>query len=353
MRSHREMHFPFSMKGMSVSVPYGFGLAVCPALRLLVTSNSDDDTLSVLALRRLSAAGAETCVGRGSALVHHATFKGAGLRAPMLFKFRDSYGPSGWMAFTGPATSRLLLVTDAGNDAVHVIDVVARTHVGFVAAPRILAGPRGVATRGSCAVVSAFKHRGSGAHVVVMFEGSGAAWTMVRVVAGVVNRPGGADRQLKQPLGLVFSGDGSKLVVAHDADRVSMFDIADGSFVQEVAAGLQYPWDVEHCDEGWLVACRLSNTIEFMGGDADGRIDRATLGKHGTEDGEFRYPSALAVVPGVGLVVRYRDRVQVFVTPDMAAMDAMSDARVAWMGVVARAAARTYLRRCTMSSLIC
>ncbi len=43
----------------------------------------------------------------------------------MQFKFEDKdRHPSGWMAFTGPATSRLLLLTDAGHDAVHVIDVV-------------------------------------------------------------------------------------------------------------------------------------------------------------------------------------------------------------------------------------
>ena len=50
---------------------------------------------------------------------------GAFFRGPMQFKFEDKdRHPSGWMAFTGPATSRLLLLTDAGHDAVHVIDVV-------------------------------------------------------------------------------------------------------------------------------------------------------------------------------------------------------------------------------------
>ena len=104
---------------------------------------------------------------------------------------------SGCLAFTGPATSRVLLVTDAGNSAVHVIDVAGRVHVGYVAAPGTIAGPRGVATRGSLVAVSAWKRGGSGDHVVQLFEGSGAMWTAVRVVAGGFGNPGKADGQLQ------------------------------------------------------------------------------------------------------------------------------------------------------------
>ena len=56
---------------------------------------------------------------------------------------------SGWMAFTGStgstAAERLLVVTDAGNRAVHVIDVIHAKHVGYVAAPGSIDEPRGVA----------------------------------------------------------------------------------------------------------------------------------------------------------------------------------------------------------------
>ncbi len=50
--------------------------------------------------------------------------------------------------------------------------------------------------------------------------------------------------------------------------------------------------------------------------------------------------TALAVVPGVGLVVREEGnggRLQVFATPDTIAMASMSHVRAAWLGVVARA----------------
>jgi hypothetical protein len=85
--------------------------------------------------------------------------------------------------------------------------------------------------------------------------------------------------------------------------------------VRHVATGLGGPYDVEECDGGWLVACYFSDTIEFVGGDVGGgAVGRARLGKYGSGDGEFNLPSALALVPGLGLVVREisNDRFQVF-----------------------------------------
>jgi hypothetical protein len=252
----------------------------------------------------------------------------------MQFEFYDG-DYSGWMAFTGLATSRLLVVTDAGHDAVHVIDVAGRAHAGYVAAPGAIAGPRGVAARGSLVAVSAWKESDSGDHVVRMFEGSGAMWTAVRVLAGGFGGPGSADGQLYRPYGLRFTGDGTGLaVVDYCNHRVSLFRVEDGSFVRHVTTGLNWPLDVEECEGGWLVACYNSHTIEFV----DGRgVGRARLGSWGSGDGEFQYPSALALVPGLGLVVRDNDgRLQVFATPDSIAMASMSALRVAWIVAVTR-----------------
>jgi hypothetical protein len=275
----------------------GVGMAACPALGLLVTSNTKDNTLSVFALPHSSGAGA----GAGLALV--CTLGGASSPAPMQFKFDDGKF-SGWMAFTGPSTSRLLLLADAGHDAVHVIDVAGRVHVGYVAAPGTIAGPRGVAARGSLVAVSAWKQLDSGDHVVWVFEGSGPRWTAVRVVAGGFGGPGSAHGQLCYPHGLRFTGDGTGLAVADVGTRnrrVSLFRVEDGSLLRHVATGLLGPYDVEECEGGWLVACggRYSHTIEFVGG-----VGRARLGKEGSGDGEFWCPTALALVPGLGLVVR-------------------------------------------------
>jgi hypothetical protein len=275
----------------------GVGLAACPALGLLVTSSHKDNTLSVFALPHSSGAGA------GLALV--CTLGGASSPAPMQFKFYDNYS-SGWMAFTGPATSRLLLVTDAGHDVVHIIDVAGRVHVGYVAAPGTIAGPRGVAARGSLVAVSVWKIGGSGDHVVRLFEGSGAMWTAVRVVAGGFGGPGSADGQLQWPYGLRFTGDGKGLAVSDEwNNRVSMFRVDNGSFVRHMATGLRGPCDVEECEGGWLVACAGSHTVDFVGVVVHGSgVSGARLGKRGSGGGEFMDPSALALVPVLGLVVR-------------------------------------------------
>jgi hypothetical protein len=192
--------------------------------------------------------------------------------------------PGGYLAFTGPATSRLLLLTDAGHDAVHVIDVVERVHVGYVAAP------------------------------------------------------GTIDGQFYRPYGLRFTGDGAGLAVAGRWNhRVSVFRVEDGSFARHVATELAGPLDVEECEGGWLVACARSDTIEFVGGGVcDGGVCGASLGEMGNNDGQFMEPSALALVPGLGLVVRDCSSLQFFATPDVIAMASMSACRTAWLGAVAR-----------------
>jgi hypothetical protein len=271
----------------------------------------------------------------------------------MQFKFVSCNSHSGRMAFTGPATSPLLLLTDAGHDAVHVLDVAGQAHVGYVAAPGAIVGPRGVATRGSLpglpgslVAISAWKGEDSDDHVVRLFAGGGARWKAVRVVAGGFGGPGSAAGQLRAPYGLRFSGDGIGLAVADAGNgRVSVFRVEDGSFVRHIATGLSRPYDVEEYEGGWLVACRDSHTIEFVGrGFHCGGVGGARLGKRGTGGlghGDFMLPTALALVQGLALVVREYGsvRLQFFATPGAIAMSTMSAARVGWMVAVARGAA--------------
>ena len=64
--------------------------------------------------------------------------------AHVQFRFSADDDFSGCLAFAGSvgdSAARHLLVTDAGSDAVHVIDIRARRRVGYLAAPGSLAGP--------------------------------------------------------------------------------------------------------------------------------------------------------------------------------------------------------------------
>ena len=85
-------------------------------------------------------------------------------------------GNSGYLAFVTPpptagssgtaSSSTLLLVTDHGHDAVHLVDVVNQRHAGYVAPPGSIAGPRGVAACGTATsalvAISAWKKRSAG-----------------------------------------------------------------------------------------------------------------------------------------------------------------------------------------------
>ncbi len=279
--------------------------------------------------------------------------------APMQFKFNAM--DTGYLAFTPPATTTcdsrarpLLLVTDAGHDAVHLVDVVGRAHAGYVAPPGSIAGPRGVTASGASPLVavSAWKEAFCGDHVVVVYKGSGTVWEAVRVIGGGFGAPGAANGQLHRPYGLRFTRDGSGLCVADAGNnRACLFRVGDGGFVRHMAKGLRLPYDVEEVEGGWLVACLYSHTVEFVcdgdGGDGGGRPSLGKAGGgYGSGDGEFWGPAALAVVPGLGLVVwewGNRGRVQVFATPDTIAMAAMSHVRVAWMCVVVRGVLRRQL----------
>ncbi len=235
----------------------------------------------------------------------------------------------------------------------HVVDVVGRTHAGYLATPGSIAGPRGVAASGTSplAAVSVWKKTSSGNHVVVVYRGSGTMWEVVRVIGGWFGKPGPSDGQLDTPFGLRFSGDGSVVCVADSWNgRASVFRVGDGGFVRHLATELGGPMDVEEVEGGWLVACWDSDTVEFVcdgaaaSGDKGGRPSLGKAGaRWGSGDGEFDRPSALAAVPGLGLVVREAGkggRLQVFGTPDAIAMAAMSPVRVTWMAAVARGVLR-------------
>jgi hypothetical protein len=326
-----------------IKCDHGYGLAVSPSLGVMVTSGSTtlfvwgpppDDVTRAWASAGAGAGVSDASVGGGGGgggeLSLVCTLGGAGSVAPMQFQFvSDGHSSAGCLAFIPPTTATtigissdsahpLLLVADAGHDAVHVVDVVDRTHAGYLASPGSIAGPRGVAASGASPLVavSAWKMGFSGDHVVVVYRGSGAVWEAVRVIGGGFGGPGSRDGQLWTPYGLRFSGDGSGICVADSRNnRASLFRLADGGFVRHIATGLVGAVDVEEVEGGWLVASDgFSHTVEFVSngvGGVGGRPARLYL--------DSGHPTALAVVPGLGLVVRTaggRGGLQVFSPPN-------------------------------------
>lgn len=295
----------------------GVGVAVCQDVLVI----SCCDKLQVFALPDDIARGGVR--GSPSDLVHVRTLGGA---APMEFQFADSCRPfiSGFMAFTD---DRLLLVTDAGHDAVHVIDVVRGTHEGYVAAPGTIAGPRGVAAYKSMAAVSAWKFVCRGDHVVHVFHGDGESkWTAVRVIDH------GRDTRLWAPYGLRFTADGLKVAVTNCHNSgLSVFSTEDGSLHRHMAIGVAF-WvsmDCENWEDGWIVCDDRSGDLVVV---ADKDTGASVVTRGGSGDTAY----ALAVVPGVGVVVRHCSGLQFLATPDAVAMASMSYCKVAWMTAVGR-----------------
>jgi hypothetical protein len=273
----------------------------------------------------------------------------------MQFKFNGGVSFT-TMAFTPPAVTGslrnsdpgpLLLVTDPGANAVHVVDVVGRVHVGYLAPPGSIPGPRGVAASRTSPLVAVSAERMwvKGSHGVRVYRGSGAEWVEVRVI----EPPG-----LAMPRGLRFSGDGSALCIAEcHHNRVSVVRAEDGSLVRHAGTGGS-PSDVEEVEGGWLVASNFSThaAIVLVGGREGGegpsiRGWRALVptqpgasgGPHSIDEGMFRGPIGLALVPGVKLALRdcgRGGRLQVFAIPPHLVRMPLSPLRLAWIVAVVR-----------------
>lgn len=292
----------------------GCGMAACPVLRLLVTASTDE--LQVFSLPH-------SIYAQGCGLELLRTMRGT---EPFLFQFVHCL--SGVLAFTGStASTRLLLATDRRHKAVHVVDVVRGEHAGFVAPPGTIEEPHAVAARGSKVAVSMGRE-------VRVYEGSDSRWEAVRTIwLG----------QYSFVHSLRFTGDGMSVVAGYHTHKssgsVSIFRVTDGSFVQNLAKGLGVPYDVQECEgDVWAILDFRRHLIEFVGG---GSGFPSKLGGYGSGDGEFVFPTAMAFVPGLGLVVREfgnRGRLQFFATRDAIAMAAM---RTTWMATVARSCSRS------------
>jgi hypothetical protein len=311
----------------------GVGMAVCLELGILVTSSHIDNKLSTFAFPGSGAsarcgAGAGSGVGGGAGVASTSTgtlsHRGSsfsllhqfGDEAPFDFCFESATNCySGYLAFmpSDGDMEPIVVVTDAGNGAVHVVNVMDRAHLGYVARPGSISGPKGVAAARDCVAVSAWTQFDTGSHIVRVYcrhESEWRRWRDVGVDCGAY------DHQLCRPYGLRFSGDGAHVSVADCGNgRVSLFRLCDGAFVRHIAKGLDGPRDVQECKEGWIVACMDSNTVQQVPAGPSGRSALGRYGGGSSLEGEFRYPSAVALVRGFGLVVREilnDGRIQVF-----------------------------------------
>ena len=114
--------------------------------------------------------------------------------------------------------------------------------------------------------------------------------------------------------GLRFTLDGAYILVAaeYSNKRLSKFRVSDGVFVDFYCEGQVSDWnkDVVIAPSGEVIVADYGahRVCVFS---ADGRTLLRTWGTEGTADGQFDYPTALALI-GSKLFVLDRKRVQVF-----------------------------------------
>jgi hypothetical protein len=368
----------------------GYGVAAIPALGLLVTSDIAKNTLVVWKWDLVTGSEEGPPGGPGGPGGRHGlsfiyTLGGSDSPAPMRFRFVCGHHGSGIMAVLprlhddtpSPCEQPLVLVTDAGNDTVHIIDVVGRTHAGYLAAPGTIVGPRGIAIhqrawtsrsgsrsksksesgqRSTLVAVTAWKNQHAGHHVVVLYENNGPVWDKVRVIGGNFGFPGSVKGQMHQPYGVRISKDGTQVCVCDKQNsRVIFFSAEEGSVLRQVIVidpstdpGVGEPSDLEEVEGGWLFASFLRGRgiwyIPNGDGDKTSPVDFHRVGDHRV--GDVQHPVSITPVPGLGLVVRTflslgsgKSCLQVFKTPDACRMHRnMSCIRAAWIRAVVQGA---------------
>jgi hypothetical protein len=319
----------------AVACGTGIGLAVSPALGLIVTSCYTGSTIS-----------AYTLAGPDHRLL--GTWGGTA-PGPLQFDFDSGSMPSGGLCFTvpsGPSPAAgcsnsgagagsggavaappvtgapQLLVASSGTRRVVVLDMggVAIGDKGdggdrggggpvpvgaFGGAGPDEPAPRCVAACAGLVAVSGWTKWEAGDHTVTLY--AAGTWARVRVV-GVGRGCGALDGQLACPYGLRFSADGARLLVAeYWNERVCCFRVSDGAFAGVVARrgaqALSCPYDVVEVAGALLVADGGNHRVVRV--PADGSPATVLGGVKGPEPGQFILPTALSVsADGAQVIVR-------------------------------------------------
>lgn len=270
------MSFDFSRAHATALIPcaVGMGVAVSTTLRRLVITDSSKNALCVFVVRP------------------DGTFPFLGSSQGVLTL--DLSGGDGGMCFTVANPPTLLLPEPALN-RVQEINVQLLSCVGALGDPGQMEGPRCTAACASFLAVSAWRTRtGHTPHLVHLFS-AGPHRTHVRTLAG--------DGQLSMPLGLRLTQDGAHVAVVDPGNgRVCLLSTADGALVGTPVTDRAGLTDVQQCRGGWMVTRLLAGSVELH---LDGVAGPAAKLK------PLAGPYALALVPGLGMVVRELNQVQV------------------------------------------
>ncbi len=302
----------------------GVGMVASSALKLVATSEWVHNTISVHRLttkgfRREHVLGGFQRVSHGRCQMNHMC-----------------------LATLDVTNTVVLFAVDTELETVHVINACTGTHGGFVGEPGSLHNPHGVAATSNASLVAVACTKGY--TNITVFErecGGDHMWARLRVIdwgSWGYDGAGEHHRVYVCPRGLRFSKDNTRLAITSntcmrvlDVNKIQHAPTTEYS-VQQFT--LRKVWgscrDVEAYEVGWLVVRGNTGIVQML--DHDFIVVGQISG--------FQNPTAVAMVPGWGMLVRdgaHGGRVQVFSTAQevtATAMMLMSEVRVAWMVAV-------------------
>ena len=277
---------------------WSHGLAVCPQLDVII--GAPQTRRNCLVAWRLSTLF-EEAVG-GSALEISCVDLGDVITSAAFF-----IPPWG--------TVPLLLVCNYNRHAVHMVDVLSGSCMGYVAHSEKIRCPVGVAAsmglRGPSSLI-AVSHNVNQVSLYAWSRTTGGPenWDMVRTIRWYDN---------SSFQGLRFSGDGALLCVSCTYNCLYIFETKKGKLVKKLNTRSPAV-DVEECRNGWISVGRFGQ-VEFVSMDhrEENRILANTAPAH---------VAAAALVPGVGIALRHSGCVILYVK--------ITPMRDAWMVAAAR-----------------
>lgn len=202
------------------------------------------------------------------------------------------------------APSGNMLVCEYGNNRVQELTGPSET------TPTHVRDITGIKQPCSCSMYDDMLAVGTYVGTVVLLKYSTGA-----IIRSFASKGAGRGNIGNYAVGIRFTLDGGSVVVAeHDNRRLSKFRVSDGSVedcicVDQVSNGHK---DVEVAPNGELIVadCGANRVCVF---DADGRTLLRAWGSNGAANGQFKSPTALALVNNKLFVLDvYSARIQVF-----------------------------------------
>ncbi len=317
----------------------GHGLAACPKLGIFAATMCTENTVHIYGLPMYSDDGMML-------------LRTLGKDGSVAFTFsEEDDGFCGDLAFTTCSNDvgKHLFVASPGKW--HSSVIVFRTFDWSVVGSFGGSGSakvRGVASCGSFVAVcfgnySSFASYRAGGSRVILFQENAERWTRIREIDSYSRW--GIKIYWHCPLGVRFTSDTRKLMVADESDVV-VLDVDTGACLDRIGFN-RGPSALEVFDGGFLAICSLykGNGSDIDTIDVVDNARRYAGGPVLSEDGDNARMESMALVPGLGLIIRdkparYRytsDGIRLRVisdSADVSAMVAMSKLRVAWIRTV-------------------